>query len=231
MPTDFVCCSSTPGDILLKGVQGMSLSDNGVLSNSSSPPLGMRGHYIDTKQGHRRMSAVGSNQNKAITKRLASAGRYQQVTFYCTMHCTSAGQYVYSWHSNDMQMRDTNLLPAMWLARCYLKGVDPRAGHCHCLRSMHEGTCQLQLMWLHVGTQVLEEVGEWVKVFDEVNVATALHRLAKLQPPGSAGPQSPVLRSAAFQLLVEACQRLVPRFEAQAVSNTLWGERTVFCVA
>lgn len=63
-----------------------------------------------------------------------------------------------------------------------------------------------------------------MKVFDEVNVATALHRLAKLQPPGTAGPQSPVLRSAAFQLLVEACQRLVPRFEAQAVSNTLWGE-------
>ena len=67
-------------------------------------------------------------------------------------------------------------------------------------------------------------MGEWVHAFDEVNVATALHRLAKLQPPGTAGPQSPVLRSGAFQLLVEACQRLVPRFEAQAVSNTLWGE-------
>ena len=79
--------------------------------------------------------------------------------------------------------------------------------------------------------QVLEEVGEWVKVFDEVNVATALHRLAKLQPPGTAGPQSPVLRSAAFQLLVEACQRLVPRFEAQAVSNTMWGERSLGCVS
>ena len=62
-----------------------------------------------------------------------------------------------------------------------------------------------------------------MKAFDEVNVATALHRLAKLQPPGTAGPQSPVLRSASFQLLVEASQRLVPRFEAQAVSNTLWG--------
>ncbi len=70
---------------------------------------------------------------------------------------------------------------------------------------------------------MLDEVAEWVKVFDEVNVATALHRLAKLQPPGTAGPQSPVLRSASFQLLVDACQRLVPRFEAQAVSNTLWG--------
>lgn len=71
--------------------------------------------------------------------------------------------------------------------------------------------------------QILDEVAEWVKVFDEVNVATALHRLAKLQPPGTAGPQSPVLRSTSFQLLVEASQRLVPRFEAQAVSNTLWG--------
>lgn len=58
----------------------MSLSDNGMLPGSAgSPPLGMRGHYIDTKQGHRRMTAVGSNQNKAITKRLASAGNYQQV--------------------------------------------------------------------------------------------------------------------------------------------------------
>ena len=75
-------CSSSPADILplLKGVRGMALSDNGILSSSSSPPLGMRGHYIDTKQGHRRMSVVGSNQNKAITKRLASAGHYQQVS-------------------------------------------------------------------------------------------------------------------------------------------------------
>ena len=78
----FRLCSAPAGDImpLLKGVQGMSLLDNGLLtSSSSSPPLGMRGHYIDTKQGHRRMSAVGVNQNKAITKRLASAGHYQQV--------------------------------------------------------------------------------------------------------------------------------------------------------
>ena len=76
-----LCCSLSPADILplLKGVRGMALSDNGILSSSSSPPLGMRGHYIDTKQGHRRMSVVGSNQNKAITKRLASAGHYQQV--------------------------------------------------------------------------------------------------------------------------------------------------------
>ena len=65
----------------------MSLSDNGILSStSSSPPLGMRGHYIDTKQGHRRMSAVGVNQNKAITKRLASAGHYQQVSHLHHLH-------------------------------------------------------------------------------------------------------------------------------------------------
>lgn len=70
----------------------MSLSDNGVLSSSSnsngSPPLGMRGHYIDTKQAHRRMSAVGVNQNKAITKRLASAGHYQQVSHHLTSCCS-----------------------------------------------------------------------------------------------------------------------------------------------
>ena len=67
--------TGTAADILplLKSVRGMSLLDG------ATPPLGMRGHYIDTKPGHRRMTAVGSNQNKAITKRLASAGHYQQV--------------------------------------------------------------------------------------------------------------------------------------------------------
>ncbi len=70
----------------------MSLSDNGVLTSSSgSPPLGMRGHYIDTKQAHRRMSAVGVNQNKAITKRLASAGHYQQVQSLSVDCCMSQG--------------------------------------------------------------------------------------------------------------------------------------------
>ncbi|BDA49701.1 probable RAP domain-containing protein, chloroplastic [Coccomyxa sp. Obi] len=147
-PASSSASTGPPADILplLKSVRGMTLMD------SSTPPLGMRGHYIDTKPNHRRMTAVGSNQNKAITKRLASASHYQQI---------------------------------------------------------------------------LDEVAEWVKVFDEVNVATALHRLAKLQPPGTAGPQSPVLRSASFQLLVEASQRLVPRFEAQAVSNTLWAFATL----
>ncbi len=67
--------AGTAADILplLKSVRGMSLMD------SPTPPLGMRGHYIDTKPNHRRMTAVGSNQNKAITKRLASASHYQQV--------------------------------------------------------------------------------------------------------------------------------------------------------
>ena len=66
-------------------------------------------------------------------------------------------------------------------------------------------------------------VGESVALFDEVNVATALHRLAKLQPPGTSGPQSPIVYADQFQALVEAVQRLLDRFEAQAISNTLWG--------
>ena len=73
-------CSSTSSTTsavdllpLLNSVRGMNMLDG------TTPPLGMRGHYIDTKPGHRRMSAVGSNQNKAITKRLASAGHYQNV--------------------------------------------------------------------------------------------------------------------------------------------------------
>jgi hypothetical protein len=75
--------AGTAADILplLKSVRGMSLLDG------TTPPLGMRGHYIDTKPGHRRMTAVGSNQNKAITKRLASAGHYQQArTLQRPMH-------------------------------------------------------------------------------------------------------------------------------------------------
>ncbi len=68
-------------------------------------------------------------------------------------------------------------------------------------------------------------VGESVALFDEVNVATALHRLAKLQPPGTSGPQSPIVYADQFQALVEAVQRLLDRFEAQAISNTLWGAR------
>lgn len=88
---------------------------------------------------------------------------------------------------------------------------------------MH-GSCacrQLQNLW--ATAQVLDVVGESVALFDEVNVATALHRLAKLQPPGTSGPQSPIVYADQFQALVEAVQRLLDRFEAQAISNTLWG--------
>ena len=75
--------------------------------------------------------------------------------------------------------------------------------------------------------QVLDVVGESVALFDEVNVATALHRLAKLQPPGTSGPQSPIVYADQFQALVEAVQRLLDRFEAQAISNTLWGAQPI----
>ena len=61
-------------------------------------------------------------------------------------------------------------------------------------------------------------------MFDEVNVATALHRLAKLQPPGPSGQSSPIVFADQFQQLVSAVSRLLHRFEAQAVSNTMWGE-------
>ena len=61
-------------------------------------------------------------------------------------------------------------------------------------------------------------------MFDEVNVATALHRLAKLQPPGPGSHPSPIIYADQFQQLVAAVGRLLPQFEAQAVSNTMWGE-------
>lgn len=72
--------------------------------------------------------------------------------------------------------------------------------------------------------QILDIVAESVNVFDEVNVATALHRLAKLQPPTTAGQASPVIYADHFQQLVLAIKRQLQRFEAQAVSNTLWGK-------
>ncbi len=72
--------------------------------------------------------------------------------------------------------------------------------------------------------QVLDIVAESVDNFDEVNVATALHRLAKLQPPNNSGQQSPIVYTEQFQKLVFAIKRLLHRFEAQAVSNTMWGK-------
>lgn len=71
-----------------------------------------------------------------------------------------------------------------------------------------------------------------IQYFDEVNVATALHRVAKLQPLGQAKLQavgqgtqmSPIVYADQFQQLIVAVRRLLHRFEAQAVSNTMWGE-------
>lgn len=67
-------------------------------------------------------------------------------------------------------------------------------------------------------------MADCVTLFDEVNVATALHRLAKLQPQAPGGQPSPVVYANQFQQLVTAARVLLPRFEAQAVSNTMWGE-------
>ena len=66
-------------------------------------------------------------------------------------------------------------------------------------------------------------MAESVDHFDEVNVATALHRLAKLQPPNNSGQQSPIVYAEQFKQLIAAIKRLLHRFEAQAVSNTMWG--------
>lgn len=66
-------------------------------------------------------------------------------------------------------------------------------------------------------------VSESIGSFDEVNVATALHRLAKLQPLNTPGPANPIIYADPFQQLVLAIKRQLHRFEAQAVSNTLWG--------
>lgn len=74
--------------------------------------------------------------------------------------------------------------------------------------------------------QVLDCVSQHVQVFDEVNVATALHRLAKLQPPGPSSYPSPIVYADQFQQLVAAVGRLLNRFEAQAVSNTMWGKHS-----
>ncbi|KAK9812353.1 hypothetical protein WJX73_004610 [Symbiochloris irregularis] len=75
--------------------------------------------------------------------------------------------------------------------------------------------------------QVLDVVAESVNVFDEVNVATALHRLAKLQPHNPGAQPSPVIYADHFQQLVLAIKRQLHRFEAQAVSNTLWAFATL----
>lgn len=104
--------------------------------------------------------------------------------------------------------------------------MDTGAVHCVVLSQLRffEGWgFKLPEFMVSPAAQVLDCVSQHVHVFDEVNVATALHRLAKLQPPGPSGQSSPIVYADQFQQLVAAVSRLLHRFEAQAVSNTMWG--------
>lgn len=65
--------------------------------------------------------------------------------------------------------------------------------------------------------QVLDVIAESVHLFDEVNVATALHRLAKLQSQGQGNQARSFIATEQFKLLVAAIRRLLPRFEAQVL--------------
>ena len=69
--------------------------------------------------------------------------------------------------------------------------------------------------------QVLDIITDSVHNFDEVNVATALHRLAKLQPPNQSHQSPSIVYTNQFQQLIYATRTLLSRFEAQAVSNTV----------
>ena len=75
--------------------------------------------------------------------------------------------------------------------------------------------------------QILDIIAESVHQFDEVNVATALHRLAKLQPPNLSNHPPAIIYTNQFQQLIYAIKTLLDRFEAQAVSNTLWAFATL----
>ena len=75
--------------------------------------------------------------------------------------------------------------------------------------------------------QILDIIAESVQQFDEVNVATALHRLAKLQPPNLSNQPPSIIYTNQFQQLIYAIKALLDRFEAQAVSNTLWAFATL----
>ena len=75
--------------------------------------------------------------------------------------------------------------------------------------------------------QILDIIAQSVRQFDEVNVATALHRLAKLQPPNLSNHPPAVIYTNQFQQLIYAIQTLLDRFEAQAVSNTMWAFATL----
>lgn len=75
--------------------------------------------------------------------------------------------------------------------------------------------------------QILDIIAESVHQFDEVNLATALHRLAKLQPPNLSHHPPAIIYTNQFQQLIYAIKTLLDRFEAQAVSNTLWAFATL----
>ncbi len=75
--------------------------------------------------------------------------------------------------------------------------------------------------------QILDIIAESVHQFDEVNVATALHRLAKLQPPNLSNQPPSIIYTNQFQQLIYAIKTLLDRFEAQAVSNTMWAFATL----
>ena len=75
--------------------------------------------------------------------------------------------------------------------------------------------------------QILDIIAEAVHQFDEVNVATALHRLAKLQPPNLSNQAPSFMYTNQFQQLIYAIKTLLDRFEAQAVSNTMWAFATL----
>lgn len=75
--------------------------------------------------------------------------------------------------------------------------------------------------------QILDIIAEAVHQFDEVNVATALHRLAKFQPPNLSSQPPAIVHTNQFQQLIYAIKILLDRFEAQAVSNTLWAFATL----
>lgn len=75
--------------------------------------------------------------------------------------------------------------------------------------------------------QILDIIAEAVHQFDEVNIATALHRLAKLQPPNMSNQPPAIVYTNQFQQLINAIKALLDRFEAQAVSNTLWAFATL----
>ena len=75
--------------------------------------------------------------------------------------------------------------------------------------------------------QILDIIAEFVHQFDEVNVATALHRLAKLQPPNLSNQPPSIIYTNQFQQLIYAIKTLLDRFEAQAVSNTMWAFATL----